>query len=131
VDKFLKPKVVELKYCFYSEKGEKLPDTKFSWFKNFRTIPDEYSLNHNSLDGYLYLRFFKMLTIICFVGCLITWPVLFPVNATGRGGQKQLDILSFSNIGSNEKNKYYAHTFCAWIFMSMREDPIIPYYANK
>lgn len=69
-----------------------------------------------SLDGYLYLRYFKMLTVICFVGCCITWPVLFPVNATGNGGKEQLDLLTFANIGKSQKNRYYAHTFTAWIF---------------
>jgi len=53
--------------------------------------------------------------VICFVGCIITWPILFPVNATGQGGQKQLNILSFSNI--KNKQRYYAHTFVAWIFL--------------
>jgi len=75
-------------------------------------------VTHQSLDGYLYLRFFKILTFICFIGCVITWPILFPVNATGGGGQKQLDILSFSNIGKAGKNRYYAHVFLGWIFFS-------------
>lgn len=73
-------------------------------------------MQHNSLDGYFLLRYLKIATLICFVGCLITWPVLFPVNATGGGGQKQLDLLSFSNISGN-KSRYYAHTFIAWIFI--------------
>lgn len=52
---------------------------------------------------------------ICLVGCVVTWPVLFPVNATGGGGQVQLDILSFSNV--EDKNRYFAHVFIAWIFV--------------
>lgn len=100
------------------EKSEKLPDAKFGWFSHFRSLPDEYLVTHQSLDGYLYLRFFKMLTVICFIGCCITWPVLFPVNATGGGGQKELDIISFSNISSTGKNRYYAHVFIGWIFFS-------------
>lgn len=59
-----------------------------------------------------------MLTVICFVGCLITMPVLFPVNATAGGGQKQFDLLSFSNVPKSGKNRYYAHVFIAWIFFS-------------
>lgn len=101
-----------------SEKSQQLPDTRFGWLKPFRTIPDEYVLNHQSLDGYLYLRFLKMLALICFAGACLTWPVLFPVNATGGGGQMQLDILSFANISKSSKNRYYAHTFLAWIFLS-------------
>lgn len=68
------------------------------WKKEYRDLKDEFVLGHTSIDNYLWLRFFKMLTLMCFVGCLITWPILFPVNATGGGGQSGLDILSFSNL---------------------------------
>jgi len=102
----------------HSEKTKDTPKGRFSWLKPWRNIPDEFVLNHQSLDGYLYLRFIKMLTIICFIGCCCTMPVLFPVNATGGGGQEQLDLLSFSNIGANGKNRYYAHVFVGWIFFS-------------
>jgi hypothetical protein len=103
---------------FSREKSEPLPEGRTNWFGSFKNIPDEYVLNHQSLDGYLYLRFLKMIKIICFVGCCLTFPVLFPVNGTGGGGQQQLDILSFSNIGKNGKNRYYAHVFIGWIFFS-------------
>jgi len=49
------------------------------------------------------------------VGCCITWPVLFPVNATGGGGQQQLDILSMSNVVN--PNRYFAHAGVACIFL--------------
>ncbi|KIX02981.1 uncharacterized protein Z518_06531 [Rhinocladiella mackenziei CBS 650.93] len=87
----------------------------FTLLRNYSTLPDAYVLQHNSLDGYLWLRFFKILIIISFVGCCITWPVLFPVNATGGGGQKQLDQLSMSNV--DDPNRYYAHALIAWVFL--------------
>lgn len=69
-----------------------------------------------------------MLIVICFVGCCTLWPVLFPVNATGAGGQKELDILSYSNVkAETQMNRYYAHALMAWVFygfvlyMIMRE----------
>ncbi|RAL65535.1 hypothetical protein DID88_001100 [Monilinia fructigena] len=101
-----------------NERRPQLPDGKFNWLVVFKSIHDEDILNRQSLDGYFYLRFFRLLTKICFVGCCITFTVLFPVNATGSGGQKELDILSFSNIARKEKSRYYAHTFVAWIFLS-------------
>jgi hypothetical protein len=52
--------------------------------------------------------------MMTFVGAVITWPVLFPVNATGGGGQSGLDILSFSNV--NNATRYYAHAIMAWVF---------------
>jgi calcium permeable stress-gated cation channel len=84
------------------------------------------------------------------VGCCFLWPVLFPVNATGGGGQSQLDILSYSNVDnstSSGKNRYYAHVFCAWVYygfimyMVLRECIfyinvrqaflLSPFYANR
>lgn len=67
-------------------------------------IPDTWILNHHTLDGYLFLRFLKISVVICLVGCLITWPVLFPINITGGGTAKQLDLLTMSNI----ENNYYS-----------------------
>ncbi|RDW60662.1 DUF221-domain-containing protein [Coleophoma cylindrospora] len=98
------------------EKTEQAPSGLLDWLSPFRNIHDTYVLQHQSLDGYLYLRYLKMMTVICFVGCCITWPVLFPVNATGGGIATQFDILSFSNVMN--KNRYYAHTFIAWIFLT-------------
>ena len=86
------------------------------WIPAMFKLPDTYVLHHHSLDAYLLLRYLKIATTICFVGCLITWPVLFPVNATGGKGNRQLDMLTFGNVTGN-LNRYYAHTFIAWIFI--------------
>lgn len=89
-----------------------------------------------------------MTVVICFVGCCITWPVLFPVNITGGGGQSQLDILSYSNINPDTQgSRYYAHTFVAWVYygfvmylifrecvyyINLRQAFLIsPFYANR
>lgn len=93
----------------------KLKKSMFGWFGQFWKINDEYVLNHHTLDGYLFLRFLKMSVVICFVGCLITWPVLFPINATGGGGNQGLDILTMANC-TNNYYKYFAHAGCAIIF---------------
>ena len=85
-----------------------------NWFGTFVKIPDSFVLNHQSLDAFLLLRYLKVASATCLVGCCITWPVLFPINATGGGGQKQLNLLTFGNVV--DKNRYYAHVFIAWIF---------------
>ncbi|KAI0485274.1 hypothetical protein GGR56DRAFT_662999 [Xylariaceae sp. FL0804] len=117
-----------------SERSPALPNGLFNWFGSFWKISDYHPLQHQSLDAYLFLRFLKIVTVICFVGCCIMWPVLFPVNATGSGGSTQVDILSYANINQKtEKNRYYAHVFMAWIFygfvmyMILRE---MIYYVN-
>lgn len=67
-----------------SEKTPAPSSSRFGWIADYRSIRDDHVLNHSSLDNYLFLRMFKILTVICFVGSLITWPILFPVYATGK-----------------------------------------------
>lgn len=98
------------------QRTPKMKDSMFGWFGDFFKIPDTYVLNHHSLDGYLFLRLLKISIVCCFVGCLITWPVLFPINATGGAGHSQLDILTLANVSN--KWKYFAHAGCACIFFS-------------
>ena len=98
-----------------------MPNGLFNWIGEAMKIPDTYVLNHQSLDGYLLLRYLKLSATICFVGCCITWPILFPVNATGGAGHKQLDVVSFSNVVN--KNRYYAPLFVSWIFFGTRPAP--------
>ena len=81
------PRPVTGVLTLHSEKTPSAGTSVFGWLSNFRGLSDDYILNHHSLDAYLYVRFLKMLTLMAFVGALITWPVLFPVNATGGGGE--------------------------------------------
>jgi len=100
-----------------SERSPPLPDGLFNWVGTFWKIPDIYALQHQSLDAYLYIRYLRMALTLCFVGCLITWPILFPVNATSSGGQSQLDVLSYANVNQKtEKNRYYAHALVMWAY---------------
>lgn len=101
-----------------TQRTPELPGGLFNWFGRFWKIPTTTALQTQSLDAFLYLRFIRLTVVISFVGCCITWPVLFPVNATGGGGQQQLDILSYSNIDqSTQSNRYYAHALVAWVFL--------------
>ncbi|KAI9152090.1 hypothetical protein HJFPF1_09313 [Paramyrothecium foliicola] len=102
----------------------------FGWVKDFWKIPDIYALQHQSIDAYLFLRYLRICTTICFVSLCITWPILFPVNATGSNNLGELERISYSNINindSSERNRLYAHTFVAWLvygfvmYMIMRE----------
>ncbi|KAF2719046.1 DUF221-domain-containing protein [Polychaeton citri CBS 116435] len=97
------------------DRSPSLPNGLFNWIGEFYNIPDSYVLTHHSIDGYLFLRLLKISVVCCFVGCCITWPILFPINATGGGGQKQFDILTFGNV-TNNYYKMFAHAGCAIIF---------------
>ncbi|TQV92817.1 DUF221 domain-containing protein [Cordyceps javanica] len=97
------------------QRSPALPKGWFDWIGPFWRLPDETALRHQSLDAYLFIRYLKVCTVIAFVSLCITWPILFPVNATGGGGLAELDILSFGNVDSKtHKNYYYAHCFVGW-----------------
>lgn len=99
-----------------NERSPELPRGVLNWFSAFWKIPDTFALQHQSLDAYLFLRFLRICTTITFVSMIITWAVLFPVNATGSNGKTQLEILSYSNIDiDTESNRLYAHTFVGWV----------------
>ncbi|KAF2729287.1 DUF221-domain-containing protein [Polyplosphaeria fusca] len=91
----------------------------FGWITDLRRVDDKYILDHSSIDGFLFVRYFKLIVIITFLGCCITWPVLFPVNATGGGGKEQLDLLSMANIPNARANRYYAHSLVSVVFLSL------------
>lgn len=131
-----------------NERSPPLSNGFINWFGTFWKIPDIYALQHQSLDAYLFIRFLRIATTICFVGCCITWPILFPVNATGTGGKQQLDALTYGNINPDtQTNRYYAHVFVGWayygfiMYMIMRECIfyinlrqavlLSPFYANR
>jgi hypothetical protein len=100
-----------------SERTPDLPTGLFNWIKPFYEIPDTYVLQHHSMDGYLFLRFLKISVITCLVGCVITFPVLFPINITGGGIKKEFEILTMANVTDNYF-KMFAHAGCAIIFFS-------------
>ncbi|KAM4068181.1 calcium-dependent channel, putative phosphate domain-containing protein [Hirsutella rhossiliensis] len=91
-----------------------LPGGWLNWVVPFFKIPDTFVLNHGSLDGFFFLRFLKVVRNICLGGCIILWPVLFPIHATGGGGLTQLDLLTIGNV--QDPKKLYAHALIAWVF---------------
>lgn len=99
-----------------SERTPASPTGLLNWITSMYKLPDEYVLQHHSMDAYLLLRFLKLITIICFVGSCMTFPVLWPVNATGGGGKQQLDKLNFANV-THQYGRFFAHAFIAWFFV--------------
>lgn len=102
------------------ERSPVLPNGWFNWVRTFFQVSDTAVLRHNSLDGFLFLRSLKIYVVCCIVGCIITWPILFPVYATGPGGARQLSILTMANSvdTSNTQSyfRYYAPVFCAYVY---------------
>ena len=110
-------------YIGYLKPWQRTPETPtglWNWITSMYKLPDTYVLQHHSMDAYLLLRFLKLVSLIMFVGCWITWPVLFSVNATGGGSGTELDLLSIANIGQDSYGRYFAHCFIAWIFVGKK-----------
>ncbi|CAK7221139.1 hypothetical protein SBRCBS47491_004425 [Sporothrix bragantina] len=91
-----------------------LPATWFTWVKDFWKVDEKFILNNTSLDGFFFLRYLRILATICFAGCIIAWPVLLSVNATGGNNLSQLDLLTIGDVAS--PIKFYAHVAIAWVF---------------
>lgn len=95
-----------------------LPKGIFGWIKPLYDIPGNVILGKTSLDSYFFLRYLKMGMFVSFVGCIITFPILLPVNATGGAGKTGLDVVSFGNIDNKTHGgHYYAHAILAWIYI--------------
>lgn len=89
-------------------------DSRLAWLKLFWASPDAQVTEKQSLDAYLLLRFFRVLLKLALSGCLIVWPVILPLNATGAGKATQLDALAITNIA--DPMRFYAHAGAAAIY---------------
>ncbi|KAG5945925.1 hypothetical protein E4U53_006657 [Claviceps sorghi] len=108
-----------------------LPGGWFNWIIPFFKTPDNWVLNHGSLDGFFFLRFLKILRNICLCGCLVTFPILFPIHAMGGVGLTDLDKLTIGNV--KDPQKLLAHVFVAWAFFGFVLYTIVReciYYVN-
>ena len=98
----------------FSELSPPLPNGWFNWIIPLIKLPDATVLRHCSLDGFFFLRYLKVLGIICLVGLCLTWPILLPLHGTGGSGLTELDLLTMGNV-LNEA-KFYAHVVVAYCF---------------
>ncbi|KAK0639756.1 hypothetical protein B0T16DRAFT_423705 [Cercophora newfieldiana] len=91
-----------------------LPDGWFNWILPFFAIDDNYILNNCSLDAFFFLRFLRVLSIVCLVGVFAAWPILLPVHGTGGNRLAELERLTIGNI--KLPSRYFAHAAVAWCF---------------
>ncbi|CAI7590018.1 uncharacterized protein N7487_000033 [Penicillium crustosum] len=113
------------------QRSPELPSGWVNWLGTFLKIEDNHVLHHSSLDGYLFLRFLRVLAATCLTGCVITWPILLPLHATGGNGNTELDILSFSNV--KNPDRYYANVIVACVYFTFVFYVVVReslYYAN-
>ncbi|KAI0465484.1 hypothetical protein LJB42_000721 [Komagataella kurtzmanii] len=92
---------------------EEQPSGVFGWFSFLWKQPTSFYVEKCGPDGYFFLRYLRVFIIVFTLTGLLIWPILFPINATGGGGQEGLDILSYSN--NTYKWRVFAHVFLSWV----------------
>lgn len=99
------------------ERTEPQAASPISWLTQLWRKKDNKILEEAGLDGYFFLRYIRLSFIITVVGIICLYPILLPVNATGKGVAKGLNLIGFTNILSPEQsNRFYAHVLLGWIF---------------
>ncbi|KAK6198673.1 uncharacterized protein RJT21DRAFT_50437 [Scheffersomyces amazonensis] len=95
-------------------KPDDSPKGAFAWLTHLLKKPASFIIQETGADGYFFLRFLFRLFAVLALGILVTWPILFAVNATGGNGQVGFNLISYSNV--NNKWRFLAHIFVSWIF---------------
>ncbi|KAG5362186.1 hypothetical protein CJU90_4880 [Yarrowia sp. C11] len=99
------------------ERTEPQAVSPISWLVQLWHKKDSRILEEAGLDGYFFLRYIRVSFLITVVGIILLYPILLPVNATGKGDAAGLNLLSFTNILSpQQSNRFYAHVFLGWFF---------------
>jgi len=92
---------------------EEQPSGVFGWVSFLWKQPTSFYVEKCGPDGFFFLRYLRVFIIVFTLTGLLIWPILFPINATGGGGQEGLDILSYSN--NTYKWRVFAHVFLSWV----------------
>lgn len=96
------------------EKTPKLEKNGFmNWMPEFWRRPNEEILDHQNLDGYLFIRFMKTITLISFAGLCFTVPLMI-INYMGGGKKTELASLTLSNV--KKPILYYFHCLISVVF---------------
>lgn len=93
---------------------EAAPRGAFSWISYLLKRPESFIIQQAGVDGYFFVRYLFMFACVALFGCIILWPILFPINASNSNGQEGLNAISYANV--NNKWRFLAHVFMSWIF---------------
>ncbi|ODV67707.1 DUF221-domain-containing protein [Hyphopichia burtonii NRRL Y-1933] len=104
----------EVKYLPRDLRPDSSPKGLFGWLTHILRKPEGFIIQHAGPDGYFFTRFLFEFAFISLLGCIILWPILFPLSATNSNHNVELDILAFGNI--KNKYRYFAHVFLSWIY---------------
>lgn len=96
------------------KKPEPLPPGYYQWLPPLLKKSDNFIIKQAGLDGYFFIRYLGLVTLLSLTGCILLFPILFPVNASNGKHQHGMDQLAFSNV--KNPNRFYAHVFLSWFW---------------
>lgn len=96
------------------KKPEPLPNGLWQWFFPLIKKSDNFIIRQAGLDGYFFIRYLSIISLLSFFSLLILFPILLPINGTNGSGQTGLNKYTFSNVG--DTSKYYAHCILSLFF---------------
>lgn len=117
-------RVYEPRYVVETQPTDIRPDESpkgaFSWVSHLLKKPQDFMIQCCGPDGYLFLRYIFNFAVVSLLGCIITWPILFPVNITNGvqdPGVQGLNMFTFAHV--KDKYRYFAHVFLSWILFGL------------
>ena len=117
-------RVYEPRYIVETQPKDIRPDESpsgpFGWITHLLKKPEAFIVQCCGPDGYFFLRYTFNFAVVSLLGCIITWPILFPINiANGKSdpGVQGLNMLSFAHV--KDKWRYFAHVFLSWVFFGL------------
>ncbi|KAK6457331.1 uncharacterized protein RJT20DRAFT_93881 [Scheffersomyces xylosifermentans] len=90
------------------------PPGALSWIFSLLHQKESFIIQYTGVDGYFFLRFLIEFAAILFLGAIVTWVILFPINASNGNHSQGLNILSYANV--KDKWRFLAHIFVSWVF---------------
>ena len=95
------------------------PRGYFTWVKHVLSIDDDETLRVVGLDGYIFLRFLRLLSRLLITCSAIGLPILLPVygSAGFKSATPGIQQVSMGNLDKNDP-RIWASLLMAWIFFS-------------
>lgn len=90
------------------ERQDPLPDSPLRAIPAIIRADDERIIETNGLDGFLFVRFLKLMTYLFGGIAFLTWSILLPVYGTGSAGNTGLTRFTFGNVGNNQQLRLIA-----------------------
>ncbi|AQZ11490.1 PHM7 (YOL084W) [Zygosaccharomyces parabailii] len=109
--------LADVKTVKEEERTDPVPAGYFKWVPFLLSRPHSFLMQHASVEGYFFLRYIALGVGITFVGCILLFPILLPVNATNGRNYSGFELLSFANV--TNKNRFFAHVFMSWLFFGI------------